>query len=147
MNKYKLIIALIIFILVIASLGFYYVTTNREAPDFKEGIVMPQSISINDKKIDDQVVLKTLLVGIEKSPLEKAAKRDQSSINKNDRVFSIHAIYSDGDPQSGRLDTIEVLSDGTFIASKIKNGKLQYVKGKFGSYTMDFLTGVYSLQP
>lgn len=146
MNKSKIMIAVLILILIIASLLFYNVVINREAPNFKEGIVMPQGIAIYDKEIYDSIVVKTIVMEIEKSPLEKATKRDQDSIEEIERAFSIRAIYNKEDPQSGRLNTIEVLTDGTFIASKNVNGREQYVKGKFGPYTLNYLTGLYTLE-
>lgn len=146
MKKYRLLIAVIILVLIIASIGFYYVVTNREAPNFKEGIVMPVGIAINDKEIYDEIVAKTLVMEINKSPLEKASKQDMNRINDIDRAFSIKALYNAETSKSGQLAAVEVLKDGTFVASKNINGRLQYVKGKLGNYTIDYLTGLYTLQ-
>lgn len=146
MSKTKILIAIIVLALILASIGFYYVVMQTEDPDFKEGIVVPEGITIFDKEIYDMIVTKTLVMEIQKSPLEKASKQDMNQINDNDRAFSIRALYNAEVPKSGQLDTIEVLKDGSFVASKNINGRLQYVKGKFGSYTMDYLTGLYTLQ-
>jgi hypothetical protein len=146
MSKTKVLIAILVLILILASIGFYYVVTHREDTDFKEGIVVPSGIAIYDKEIYDNIVAKTLVLEIQKSPLEKATKQDMNRINDNDRAFSIKALYNAEVPKSGQLATIEVLKDRSFIASKSINGRLQYVKGKFGSYTMDYLTGLYTLQ-
>jgi hypothetical protein len=146
MSKTKVLIAILVLILILASIGFYYVVTHREDTDFKEGIVVPSGIAIYDKEIYDNIVAKTLVIEIQKSPLEKATKKDMNRINDNDRAFSIKALYNKEVPKSGQLAAIEVLKDHSFIASKNINGRLQYVKGKFGSYTMDYLTGLYTLQ-
>jgi hypothetical protein len=146
MSKTKILIAIIVLALILASIGFYYVVMQKEDPDFKEGIVVPEGIVIFDKEIYDMIVTKTLVMEIQKSPLEKATKQDMNQINDNDRAFSIRALYNAEVPKSGQLVTIEVLKDGSFVTSKNINGRLQYVKGKFGSYTMDYLTGLYTLQ-
>lgn len=146
MSKTKVIIAIIVLILIIASIGLFYVVTHREDADFKEGIVIPEGITIFDKEIYDTIVTKTLVIEIQKSPLEKSTKQDMNRINDNDRAFSIKALYNKEVPMSGQLVGIEVLKDGSFVASKSINGRLQYVKGKFGSYTMDYLTGLYTIQ-
>lgn len=147
MSKIKVLIAIIILILILASIGFYYVVTHREEVDFKEGIVVPEGIAIFNKgEIYDLIVTKTLVMEIQKSPLEKATKQDMKRINDDDRAFSIRALYKQEVPESGQLAAIEVLKDGSFVASKNVNGRLQYVKGKFGSYTMDYLTGIYTTQ-
>lgn len=145
MRKTKVLIGIIVLILIIAGIGFYYVVTHREE-DFKEGIVVPEGIAIFDKEIYDKIVTKTLVMEIQKSPLEKAVKQDMNRINDNDRAFSIKALYNAEVPKSGQLAAIEVLKDGSFVASKNINGRLQYAKGKFGSYTMDYLTGLYTLE-
>ena len=146
MRKTQILIAIIVLILILAGIGFYYVVNHREDTDFKEGIVVPEGIAIFEKEIHDNIVAKTLVMEIQKSPLEKATKQDMNQINDNDRAFSIKALYNGAVPKDGQLATIEVLKDGGFVASKNINGRLQYVKGKFGSYTMDYLTGLYTLQ-
>jgi hypothetical protein len=146
MKKYKLLIAVIIFILIAASLGFYYVVMNREDTDFKEGIAIPQGITINEKEINDEVVAKTLVMEIQKSSLEKASKYDMNHIDDSDRAFSIGALYKEEAAKFGQLMDIVVLNDGSFVASKNINGRLQYVKGQFSSYTMDYLTALNTLQ-
>ncbi len=107
---------------------------------------MPVGIAINDKEIYDEIVAKTLVMEINKSPLEKASKQDMNRINDIDRAFSIKALYNAETSKSGQLAAVEVLKDGTFVASKNINGRLQYVKGKLGNYTIDYLTGLYTLQ-
>lgn len=147
MSKTKVFIAIIILILIIASISFFYVVTHREDPNFKENLTMPVGIAIFDKgEINDQIVAKTLVMEIQKSALEKATKRDMNEINANDTAFSIRALYKAETPKSGQLAAIVVLKDGSFVASKNINGRLQYVKGKFGSYTMDYLTGLYTVE-
>ena len=147
MSKTKVLIAIIVLILIIASIGFFYVVTQREDTDFAEGIVVPEGIAIFNKgEIYDVIVTKTLVMEIQKSPLEKATKQDMKRINENDSAFSIRALYKEEVPKSGQLAAIAVLKDGSFVASKNVNGRLQYVKGKFGSYTMDYLTGLYTTQ-
>jgi hypothetical protein len=146
MSKTKILIAIIVLALILASVGFYNVVIKTEDPDFKEGIIVPEGITIFDKEIYDMIVTKTLVMEIQKSPLEKATKLDMNQINDNDRAFSIRTLYNAEVPKSGQLVTIEVLKDGSFVASKNIDGRLQYVKGKFGSYTMDYLTGLYTLQ-
>lgn len=146
MKNYRLIIGISILAVIIASIGFYYVITNREDADFKENIVMPDGIAIFDKEIYDEVVAKTIVMEIQNSPNEKATKKDLSSINEDDRAFSIRALYNAEAPKSGQLEAIEVLKDGTFVASKKVNGKSQYAKGRFGIYTLDYLTGLYTLE-
>ncbi|HUV84962.1 MAG TPA: hypothetical protein VMV86_04585 [Methanosarcinales archaeon] len=147
MSKTKVLITIIVLILIIASIGFFYVVTQREDTDFAEGIVVPEGIAIFNKgEIYDVIVTKTLVMEIQKSPLEKATKQDMKRINENDSAFSIRALYKEEVPKSGQLAAIAVLKDGSFVASKNVNGRLQYVKGKFGSYTMDYLTGLYTTQ-
>jgi hypothetical protein len=146
MSKTKILIAIIVLALILASVGFYNVVIKTEDPEFKEGIIVPEGITIFDKEIYDMIVTKTLVMEIQKSPLEKATKLDMNQINDSDRAFSIRALYNAEIPKSGQLVTIEVLKDGSFVASKNIDGRLQYVKGKFGSYTMDYLTGLYTLQ-
>jgi preprotein translocase subunit SecF len=147
MSKTKVLIAIIVLILVIASIGFFYVVTHREDADFKESIIVPTGIAIFDKgEIRDQIVAKTLVMEIQKSNLEKATKQDLNQINTKDTAFSIRALYKEEVPESGQLVAIVVLKDGTFVASKNINGRLQYAKGKFGSYTMDYLTGLYTVE-
>ncbi|MDF2890427.1 MAG: hypothetical protein K0R80_794 [Clostridia bacterium] len=146
MKKYKQLIAVIIFILIAASLSFYYVVMNREDTEFKEGIAMPRGIIIGEKKIDDEVVAKTLVMEIQRVTLEKATKYDMNNINDNDRAFLIQPLYEENAVKSGQLVAIEVLKDGTFVASKNVNGRLQYVKGQFSTYTMDYFTALHTLQ-
>lgn len=146
-NKTKVLIAIIVLILIIASISFFYVVTHREDPDFKEGIIVPEGIAIfGNGEINDQIVAKTLVMEIQKSPLEKAVKQDVSNIAEDDTAFSIRALYKAEAPKTGQLVAIEVLKDGSFVASKNINGRLQYAKGKFGRYTMDYLTGLYTLE-
>lgn len=146
MKKSIVFIILLILVLIIAGIVFYNVVFQTKAEDFKEGIVMPKGIAIFDKEIYDEIAVKTIVLEVQKSPLEKATKRDMESINENNRAFSIRLIYNESDPQSGRLKNIEVLKDRTFIASKTSNGRDQYVKGKFATYTLDYLTGLYTAE-
>ena len=147
MSKTKVAMAIVVLILIIASIGFFYVVTHREDADFKEGIIIPEGIAIfNKREINDQIVVKTLVMEIQKSNLEKATKQDMSQINANDTAFLIRTSYKKEAPKSGQLVAIVVLKDGSFVASKNVNGILQYAKGKFGSYTMDYLTGLYTVE-
>jgi hypothetical protein len=146
MSKTKILIGIIVFILIITSISFFYVVNQREDADFAEYIVVPEGITIFDKEIYDMIVTKTLVMEIQKSPLEKATKQDLNRIDDKDSAFSIRALYKAEGDKSGRLDAVEVLKDGSFVASKNVNGRMQYVKGKFGIYTMDYLTGLYTLQ-
>lgn len=146
MNKIKWIFVILIILLVIAGVAFYYVLNNREDTSFKENIAMPQAIAINeDNEINDPIVVKTIVMEIQKSTLEKATARDIEEITQSERAFTIRIVYQGDEEKSGRLSTIHVLQDGTFYTSKRVNGAERYVKGKFGKYTMDYLVGLYTL--
>jgi hypothetical protein len=148
-------------LLVIAGSVFYYVVSHRENTDFKEGLLMPREITIIDdisrpllpgsslregeKEIQDQIVVKTLYLELEKAQLQKATQRDMQDISGSDRMYSIKALYNQGDSASGRVESIEVLKDGSFVVSKLVKGKHQYAKGQFGPYTIDYLIGLYTL--
>lgn len=145
MKNMRLIIIIVLLLVIAAGAGFYYVTTHREAPDFKQGLLVPNGIAINEKQINDEVVTKTIAVEIQKATLEKATKKDMQA-DDNMKAFLLKGIYSSG-PQSGQLSEILVMKDGTFVASKyISPSRLQYAKGRFSSYTMNYLTGLYTLQ-
>ena len=160
----KSMIALIaaVFIVGIAGFAFYNAVNPGEEPDFKQGLMMPKRITIIDdidkpllpgstlregeQEVSDEIVIKTLYLEIEKAQMEKATKRDKESISPAERLCSITAVYDEKDPASGRLVTIEVLQDGTFIVSKTLNGREQYAKGQFSSYTMAYITGLSTLE-
>lgn len=167
MKKTTWIIAIVVALLIIAASVIFYRTVNKpEQPvnsaEFAGNLVMPNGITITDKvnkplvpgsnlregevAIDDMVAVKTIFMEVEKSPLVSVTKRDKEDVTDYERAFSIAMIYPKDAPESNRLTTIEVLSDGTFITSKIVNGRDQYVKGKFGKYTMDYLVGLYTLK-
>jgi hypothetical protein len=69
-----------------------------------------------------------------------------TGINQADIAFSIKAIYAEDAPKSGRIDNIIVLPDGNFIVSRAINGRLQYAKGQFSRYTLDYFTGLDTIQ-
>lgn len=167
MNKVKWIVSIAVIVLIIAvSVAFYRTAFIVKQPEnytgFTNDLVMPVGITITDKvnkplvpgsnlregevSIDDPVVVKTIIMEVGKSPLTKAKKADKQDISDTERAFSIGMIYGQEAPKSNRLTTIEVLQDGTFITSKIVDGKEIYVKGKFGKYTMDYLVGLYTLK-
>lgn len=163
-----IIVILAVFLILAASLMFYrsLYKTGQSTPvnnvDFAKNLVMPDSITLTDKvnkplvqgsnlregeiAIDDKVVIKTIFIEVGKSPLTSVAKTDKEGISDTERAFSIGMIYAQDAPKSNRLTTIEVLQDGTFITSKVMNGKEEYVKGKFGKYTMDYLVGLYTIR-
>lgn len=161
MKKSVVMLAVLVVLLIAAGSVFYYVVSHRENPDFKEGLLMPKGITIIDdinkplisgsslregeKEIQDQIVVKTLYLELEKAPLQKATKRDMQDISSSDRMYSIKALYDESDPASGRVENIEVLKDGSFVVSKLVDGRHQYAKGQFGAYTIDYLIGLYML--
>lgn len=161
MKKSVVMIAVIVILLIGAGSAFYYVVNHRESPDFKEGILTPTGITITDdinkppvqgsnlregeKEIKDPIVAKTFYMELEKAQLQKATKRDMEDISSADRLYSITALYNEGDSATGRIENIEVLKDGSFVVSKLVDGKHQYAKGRFGAYTLDYLIGLYTL--
>lgn len=145
--KRIIIVSLIVLVVILSAVGFYYVVNNRQDVDFKEGIITPKGISINgDEVITDEIVVRTLVMELEKGNLEKATKRDMTSIDQADIVFSIHVVYDENASESGLLKDIMVLQDGSFVASKKTNGRLHYAKGQFGKYTLDYFTGLDVIQ-
>lgn len=167
MKKAGWIIAILVIILILtASYMFYKSLYRSEEPmasaDFAKDLVMPDEITITDKvnkplvqgsnlregeiAIDDKVVIKTIFMEVGKSPLTKATKVDKKDITDTERAFSIGMLYNQIAAKDNRLTTIEVLQDGTFFTSKVVNGREQYVKGKFGKYTMDYLVGLYTIR-
>ncbi len=161
MKKSIVMIAIIVVLLIAAASIFYYVVNHRESPDFKEGLLTPIGITIIDdtsrpliqgsslregeKEIKDAIVAKTLYMELEKAQLQKATKKDMQDISSTDRLYSIKALYNEGDSASGRIENIEIRKDGSFVVSKLIDGKQQYAKGQFGAYTIDYLIGLYTL--
>lgn len=166
MKKNKWIVVTIVVLLILGAAAIFYATVlrgnqNVDYTSFAEDIAAPDGITMIDKidrplaagsklregeiEIYDEIVVKTIVLEIKKSSLEKATKRDKQNIAEADRAFSIGPIYKEK-PKSGELGTIEVLNDGSFITSKYVNGKEQFVRGKFGKYTMDYFTGLYTLR-
>ncbi|MGB7606675.1 MAG: hypothetical protein WBL93_14485 [Lutisporaceae bacterium] len=166
MRKNKWIIATIVVLLILGATAIFYAAVFRgnqseDYTSFAEDLTLPDGITMIDKidkplvagsklregeiEIYDEIVVKTIVLEIKKSSLEKATKRDKQNIAEADRAFSIGTIYKET-PISGKLGTIEVLNDGSFITSKYVNGKEQFVRGKFGKYTMDYFTGLYTLR-
>jgi len=167
MKKGKWIIAAIVVLLILGVTAIFYTTMFRDNQSddytsFTEDIILPDGITMIDEidrplvsgsnlregeiEIYDEIVLKTIVLEIKKASLEKSTERDKKNITVADRQLSIGTIYKDETVKSGRLGTIEVLKDGTFITSKYVDGKEQFVKGKFSSYTMDYFVGLYTLQ-
>ena len=142
-----IIVSVLVLLVILSVVGFYYVVNNRQDVDFKEGIIAPRGVSINgDDEITDEIVVKTVVMELEKGNLEIATKRDMTGIDQADIVFSIKAIYEENASTSGRIENIVVLQDGSFVASKKVNGRLYYAKGQFGKYTLDYFTGLDAIQ-
>lgn len=167
MKKAKWIIVIIAVLLILGVTAIFYTTVfkDKQSKDYKsfaEDIVPPDGVTIVDKvdkplvpgsnlregeiEIYDEVVVKTIVLEIKNSSLKKSSKSEKQRITDSDRAFSIGSIYKEKTPANGKLGTIEVLKDGSFITSKYENGKERFAKGKFKKYTMDYFTGLYTLR-
>ena len=150
-----------VFVLLGMIFGYKY----YRASQWDEGLIIPNGITIRDKMdaplIEGTIMFQGQILVYDEGVINKivayvkdgkskmiCSEKEADNLDMDKIMYSIGTQWNGPVIPNGGLGTINILKDGTFVASKqIEPNKSQHIKGKLSKEALDYITEIYKNPP